>query len=285
MDFAEDALEAALAPIRVPFSDEVIEKMAKAAQPIVYEGTEWRIIHDSAKTALKKGIRAALAAGGLEPCAVPDYAPQDVAFSGERASDEELEHVYEQGREFGELVNLEGIRAVRSRVEAPLLAEIARLEQEAKANIECQETMVLDLRNKDAALKAVTAERDEMCHQQTKRCMSWRRCFNLAFRLKNKYRAELAALRQPVGATPTEAEVEELARAMRDAYDDKFRQPRRKNVPSPCFLAIARAAYAHIGRKPVYECKECIQWRNANNELVRRATQPAPRWRASDEPT
>jgi len=70
-------------------------------------------------------IRAALAAGGIEPCAVPAYAPEDVAFGSERASDEELEHVYEQGREEGALVNMEGIRAVRSRVEAPLLAEIA----------------------------------------------------------------------------------------------------------------------------------------------------------------
>lgn len=272
-----DALEAALAPIRVPFSDAQIEKMAMAARIELKIDADWDWLSSDRRDEWINAIRAALAAGGLEPCAVPDYAPEDVAFSSKRASvvelreigvDAYLSHDTAKRENAGCMVDpmQAATIAVRSRVEAPLLAEIrhlrsklasahqkterqaaeltklyhlrqgdagerARLEQELaterdKANRfdataqGLSEIVDGQKRDKDtlrAELEAVKAERDEMCHQQTKRCMSWRRCFNLAFRLKNKYRAELAALRQPVDV-PSVEECSKLAQAsLRDA--------------------------------------------------------------------
>lgn len=119
-----DEIAALRGSIHVPFSDAQIEKMAKAHMGVISPCANWE---HADKQYYMNAIRAALAAGGLEPCAVP--------LNTERASDEELEHVYEQGREFGELVNLEGIRAVRARVEAPLLAEIQRLKSEPTGHV------------------------------------------------------------------------------------------------------------------------------------------------------
>jgi hypothetical protein len=229
------AMPAPTDSIRVPFSAAQIEAMARAAEDC------YEIDPDAT---FESAIRAALAAGGLEPCAVPEYDPADVALRPERASDEELGEVLR--RELG----MEGLprpvraaAAVRARVEAPLLAEIAEmkihcdgrdaqvkhlecvagklhtdvsgledmvqrgnerwarvvaerdtlkarvaeLEAEAEANIEWQETMVLDLKRKDAELEAAKAERDQ-----------WKRKNHCYFVEVEELKKELAALRQPV---------------------------------------------------------------------------------------
>jgi hypothetical protein len=67
--------------LRVPFSDEQIERMAKAARDGFYgEAAHCNWDECTLKDDWHNGIRAALAAGGLEPCAVPEYEPADVAL-------------------------------------------------------------------------------------------------------------------------------------------------------------------------------------------------------------
>ena len=130
LDEARRALEST---IRVPFSDSQIEAMAKAAYECYSEswGTTW-----------PDAIRAALAAGGLEPCAVPEYKPEDVALRPERASDEEICAIFTKahyGMPRDSIVAVSRhdanrfqpvVAAVRARVEAPLLAEIGELTRE-----------------------------------------------------------------------------------------------------------------------------------------------------------
>jgi len=98
-------------PICVPFSDEAIEKMAEAAHNAYsqywiskdYPKTDiprsqhWRQWEDEGEQMRESRfvmIRAALAAGGLEPCAVPQYAPEDVAFPTEPRSDLDLSELF-----------------------------------------------------------------------------------------------------------------------------------------------------------------------------------------------
>lgn len=135
------------------------------------------------------------------------------AAVSDRASDEELEHVFEQGREEGALVNMEGIRAVRARVEAPLLDEIDRL----------------DIENRDRAFyveqfAAVSQERDAA-------------------------RAELAALRQPTPEPIASPDVlERLAELMADEMGDPTitRTPHGMQRRMKAVVAILRAARAYV---------------------------------------
>lgn len=193
-----------VSPIPVPFSDAQIDAMAKAARRVLLGSSEtdanWPLWYSA--------IRAALAAGGLEPCAVPvdsehelwkriepglgehieplvdaylrghmevtgqkessisysrvglSYVRDAVIGSlivavSERASDEELAdaHDAEFAAAFASGVDARtpAVRAVRARVEAPLLAEIQRL----------------DIENRDRAFyvrefAAVSQERDTL---------------------------------------------------------------------------------------------------------------------------
>lgn len=85
LDEARKRIAELEAPTRVPFSDAHIERMAKAAYTARMRREEksrcWDEIPLMSKDAWRQGIRAALAAGGLEPCAVPDYDPDDVALA------------------------------------------------------------------------------------------------------------------------------------------------------------------------------------------------------------
>jgi hypothetical protein len=67
-------------PLRVPFSDEQIERMAAAARAAWAGGCCWEGMSDTVHRQWRSTIRAALAAGGLEPCPVPEYDPADVAL-------------------------------------------------------------------------------------------------------------------------------------------------------------------------------------------------------------
>jgi len=78
LDEARKRIAEMESPIRVPFSDEQIERMARAF---------WdRYAPFDASS--EDAIRAALAAGGLEPCVVPEYEPDGVALM---PSDDEVE--------------------------------------------------------------------------------------------------------------------------------------------------------------------------------------------------
>ena len=64
-----------IAAIRVPFTDAQIERMAQAYFNDMHEVSKWEYAD---RALYRKAIRAALAAGGLEPCPVPDDAPYSV---------------------------------------------------------------------------------------------------------------------------------------------------------------------------------------------------------------
>lgn len=84
------------APIRVPFSDAQIEAMAKACADTWHREQDWYQGFDNVgKQQWRDSIRAALAAGGLEPCAVPEYRPQDVALNARiaRATSRDLREI------------------------------------------------------------------------------------------------------------------------------------------------------------------------------------------------
>jgi chromosome segregation ATPase len=85
LDEARKRIAELEAPTRVPFNDAQIERMAEAAHTRRMRDEErtttWKDLPLFAKNAWRHGIRAALAAGGLEPCAVPEYDPDDVAHS------------------------------------------------------------------------------------------------------------------------------------------------------------------------------------------------------------
>lgn len=238
------------APIRVPLSDAAIEKMAAAAFVARYGIADNWELQSSAPTTKAMWcdmIRAALAAGGIEPCAVPE----DVAFVPERASDDELEHVYEQGREFGELVNLDGIRAVRARVEAPLLAEIRHLRGKLASAHQKTERQAAEL-TKLYHLRQVDAGERRGLESDC----AWNKQAADSLRAQlEAVTAELAALRQPVDSTPTDAQVEALARVLDTAYEIEAGGHTMWRDQSPYHqdrrCAQARAAYAHIGRGPV----------------------------------
>ena len=67
-------------PTRVPFSDAQIERMAVGLRQSYCE--HYGITADGVlPDYYKELVRAALAAGGLEPCAVPEYEPDDVALA------------------------------------------------------------------------------------------------------------------------------------------------------------------------------------------------------------
>lgn len=291
-------------PIRVPFSDEVIEKMAREASYSIggwgYDNWDKGIMRD----AWRASVRRALAAGGLEPCAVPDYAPEDVAFTAERASDEELgqfihDKWYDCEDDPSEWCKERDNRkrewaavaaAVRARVEAPLLAEIARLEASCAWNKQAADSL-------RAQLAAVTAERD-------------------AAQAECKHLNAVIADMQPVDATPTDAQVEALARVLQRAYMKECYVDANECTPNTGYLAESRAAYAHIGRvpeldvhpdqlelykwvtmpdggyayaaqqaidlcrsriKPVYECKECAKKEEQYQDLISAGNDEADR--------
>lgn len=160
-------LSLALTPIRVPFSDAQIERMAEACRADLIPEEGW---DDANKPRKRTAIRAALAAGGLEPCAVPEdvalrphylrvtrdeiasviesfHSHKDIhtgneadaimallaskstcMVDAERASDEELDDLAQNAWKTDSGKNA-AIRAVRARVEAPLLAEITELRE------------------------------------------------------------------------------------------------------------------------------------------------------------
>lgn len=227
------------APIRGPFSDEQIEAMAKAHMGGISPCANWE---HADKQYYMNAQRAALAAGGLVPCAVP-----------ERASDEELEHVFEQGREFGALLNMEGVRAVRARVEAPLLAEIERLkledghqraldEMHLRYNVESErDTLKARVAELEAG-KAGWCERDrgnpllEMAELREKMGA-----------VKEELTALRPWLRQPTGweldVTPNEA--------MR-AYCETYHEGAQKDWQAVLDLCRSRI-------RPTFECAECAK--------------------------
>lgn len=179
------------APVRGPFSGAQIDAMAKAHMSVISPCANWE---HADKQYYMNAQRAALAAGGLVPCAVPEYAPEDVALMPElallrqkvenqrmqlhnlerreesrkfaaqfagRASDEELGEALR--RELG----MEGLprpvraaAAVRARVEAPLLAEIERLDIENRDRAFYVEQFAAVSKERDT-LKARVAELED----------------------------------------------------------------------------------------------------------------------------
>jgi hypothetical protein len=143
--------------IHVPFSDAQIEKMAAAAFQTWNAGHRWA-----------NAIRAALAAGGLEPCAVP--------LNTERASDDELVEMGRDGfdrfydQECGDKESIDAyyaaIRAVRSRVEAPLLAEIKQSDEALRRVNGDYERTRAELTASQARVAELEAEMEPTGHVQ-----------------------------------------------------------------------------------------------------------------------
>jgi len=145
------------APIRVPFSDAQIERMAEAAHTRRMRDEErtkhWKDLPLFAKDAWRQGIRAALAAGGLEPCAVPEYDPADVALAptGRVLRDRlvEAEAKIERQRK-----NLRQLYEARAR-DAQLIAELRAEVDEDNAAAASVNALLVQVQN-------LTAERDRL---------------------------------------------------------------------------------------------------------------------------
>lgn len=304
------------APIRVPFSDAVIEKMAEAHMGVLNPFANWE---HTDKQYRMNAIRAALAAGGVE-----------------RASDEELLDIYEAADR-----DSDAIIAVRARVEAPLLVEIADMKihcdgrdaqvkhlESAIAKLHANASGLEDMVQRGnerwarvvgereslrAQLEDVTAERDaanERAEQAEAeaadlRCESsligelrtilglgWgesitERCRELAA-LRAELRAVTAECKHlnavimdmgPVDATPTDAQVEVLARVLQRAYMKECYVDANECTPNAGYLAEARAAYAHIGAQSCSnaEMQICINRKNRRIDALKAI---AKKWKA-----
>ncbi len=162
LDEARQQIKSLSAPVRVPFTDAQIEKMARAFYDARWGHGEWDDEGSSIKDMNRQAIRAALAAGGIEPCAPPEYNPDDVAL---RPSEPVLRH---------------------------------RL-ADAEAKIERQRKNLNQLYTANAALRselaAVKAERDRVAS------MSGTEIRNHVDTIAS-LRADLAALRQPGARVP-----------------------------------------------------------------------------------
>ena len=169
------------APTRVPFSDAQIERMAKALrEAVVHEDGEGHF-NLCFLGNWKKAIRAALAAGGLEPCAVPEYDPADVALA---SSDDEVEKLARVLREthaktcgkVPDAYELDGFRndarAAIAHLRQPTGHVLRDRLVDAERKVENQRMSLRELheaRERDALkLAAVTAERDRFqgCYEQ-----------------------------------------------------------------------------------------------------------------------
>jgi len=77
----DEARQVLKQPLRAPFSDEQIDKMAREASWSIggwgYDNWDKGLMRDPWRAA----VRRALAAGGLDPCPVPEYDPADVALT------------------------------------------------------------------------------------------------------------------------------------------------------------------------------------------------------------
>jgi len=131
------------APIRVPFSDAQIERMAKAARDSTSPVIPWE---EADRSFWRRCIRAALAAGGLEPCAVPEYDPADVALAptGRVLRDRLVEAEAKIERQRAELKRLNALVA-------DLRAEV----DEDNANAASVNDLLVQVQN-------LTAERDRL---------------------------------------------------------------------------------------------------------------------------
>lgn len=72
-------------PIRGSYSDDQIEKMAAAARGKYRVGAiDWESTNEAIRNDWRSIIRAALAAGGIEPCPAPECDPQEVALKSDK---------------------------------------------------------------------------------------------------------------------------------------------------------------------------------------------------------
>jgi len=232
-------------PIRVPFSDEVIEKMAEAAcdsigYTLLYENST-----QPARDQWQKGIRAALAAGGIEPCAVPEYAPEDVAFPISHTIERNMQLEKECER-LTDRMALVSAKSNRRRValkalnrtvasQSDLIQRFLRAGKEPVPPAHVAEPLAAEIAehrrhvgtimSREAELKrqleAVTAERDENAADLS-------RLQSIAL-VPDEAGEQLAALRQPVDAdmwkTPLDIEsmIIETHKMRAFYYEDGFR--------------------------------------------------------------
>ncbi len=235
MGWLKSRLPAPTDSIPVPFSDAQIDAMAKAARRVLLGSSEtdanWPLWHSA--------IRAALAAGGLEPCA--GHIVDANKMVPERASDEELaelhyEHRRKANKDWAVMSWIEhredhpnrhreyidATAAVRARVEAPLLAEIAEHRRHVGIVMSREAALKAELRASSAENKrlsdmyglgyaqSVTAERDTLkarVEELESDLNSVTKHQELCAAKNLEYSAELeavkvenAALRQPVDA-------------------------------------------------------------------------------------
>ncbi len=242
LDEARKRIAELEAPTRVPFSDAHIERMAKAAYTARMRREEksrcWDEIPLMSKDAWRQGIRAALAAGGLEPCAVPDYDPDDVALAptGTVLCDGLVEAERKVENQRMSLRQMHEARERDARLIAELRAEVDEDNaaaasvndllvqvQNLTAERDAQEIELADLRFYQREFAAVSAERDAL--------------------------RERASVPQPssnTGQLPPADQVEALARVLREASTGN-----KNNQPAAgIWIKEARAAIAHLNTRP-----------------------------------
>jgi DNA repair exonuclease SbcCD ATPase subunit len=78
LDAARKCIAELESPARVPFGFEKVDSMAQAAFESMHKSSRWEFAD---QWIYHVAIRAALAAGCLEPCAVSEYEPADVALA------------------------------------------------------------------------------------------------------------------------------------------------------------------------------------------------------------
>lgn len=162
LDEARKRIAELESPLRVPFSDDVIERMAKAAKKehkeCFYSDSNLVDIHIEEKW--RRCIRAALAAGGLEPCADP----ADVALSTPIIADlhKQLEAARREVDEVRRHISVTMSREHQARKEAQ------EAKRQADEYLRMYKNEEKNAQHWKAKVEAVTAERDRFrgCYEQ-----------------------------------------------------------------------------------------------------------------------
>lgn len=164
-------------PIRVPFTDAQIERMAKAYYEARWDTGKWARLSPNDQASTKSAVRAALSAGGLEPCAVPEHDPADVALIPNDDEVEKLAQVLTEAWGGSTKLYLESWRSAARAAIAHLrptqghvlrdgLVDAERKVENQRAELKRLNALVSDLRESLAALhtgetvEGVMMERD-----------------------------------------------------------------------------------------------------------------------------
>lgn len=148
-------LPAPVDTIRVPFTDAQIEAMARAFYDSRWDLAKWDDDTDAySRERNRAAIRAALAACGLEPCAVPEYKPEDVAFCYQG---KELRKPGTYDLEYPHSVCVTQIEALKAKVENQR-KQLHNLERREESRKFAALTIAVPERASDDELKALAID-------------------------------------------------------------------------------------------------------------------------------